>query len=95
MITFYPEKIEQWEKSGRFDFTPSIQLITKTPTDHIILYDRDALIGFCKQYGFKLDDPNHPLKIEGPCVHPIMGPGTYAVHQKILIGWMKDDFKGS
>ena len=94
MITFYPEEIEQWAKSERFDFHPTIHAITKEKYNYIVLYDTDALLGFCKQYGFVLDDPQHPLRIEGPCIHPIMGPGTYAVHQKVLIGWMKDDFRG-
>jgi len=90
MITFYPRDIGLWRQD--FDFTPDITLVPKTKTNHVTFSDRDDLIGFCKQHGVRLDDPENPFEILGPMNHPTLGPDTYVVKQWTVLGWIRDNY---
>jgi hypothetical protein len=90
MITFYPRDIGLWRND--FDFSPDITLTPKSRTNHITFPDRDNLIGFCKQHGVRLDDPENPFEILGPHQHPVLGPDTYTVKQWTVLGWLKDNY---
>ena len=90
MITFYPRDIGLWR--GHFDFAPDITLTPKSKTNHQRFSDRDDLIGFCKQHGVRLDDPENPFEILGPENHPTLGPDTYVVKQWTVLGWIRDDY---
>lgn len=91
MITFYPRDIGMWRKD--FCFNNDITLTPKEKTDHKVFYDRDELIGFLKEHGVRLDDPQHPLEITGPHNNERLGPNTYNVIQWSLVGWIKDDYR--
>jgi len=93
MITFYPRDIGMWRKEFNFSDRHSITLEAKEYADRKVLYDRDELIGFLKEHGVKLDDPNNPLRITGPHDNEWLGPDTYDVVQWSLLGWIKDDYK--
>ena len=90
MITFYPEKLEIWQ--DEFDFHPDITLSMKEKTNYKVFYNRDELMGFCKSYGFTLNDHENPFEITGPENHPDFGIGTFKVKQGITLGWLKDNY---
>jgi hypothetical protein len=96
MITFYPRDIELWRKT--FDFAEGysqergITLVAQPRKDCRVFYDRDELIGFCKEHGVRLNDPLNPFEITGPTNHPVFGEGTFTVKQWTCIGWLKDNF---
>lgn len=91
MIVFYPRNIGMWRED--FDFHPATTLLPTAKTDHRVFYDRDELIGFLKDHGVRLDDPEYPLKITGPHINERLGPDTYRVVQWTLVGWVKDLYK--
>jgi hypothetical protein len=74
MIVFYPRDIGLWRK----DLTP------KQFSDH------DDLLGYCKENGVRMDDPDNPFSITGPMDNPLYGKGTFTVHQWTVLGWIKD-----
>ena len=84
MITFYPRDIELWRDTFKFTM-PGIHGPSK------VFYDRDDLLGFCKEHGVRLDDAKNPFEITGPTDHPVFGQGTFTVKQWTCIGWLKDD----
>ena len=84
MIIFYPRDIGLWRKSFNFEM-PGIHGPSK------IFYDRDELIGFCKQHGVRLDDPKNPFEILNDFANPVFGDGTFVVKQWTVIGWLKDN----
>lgn len=95
MITFYPRDMARWRKE--FDFTPDITLIPKEKTDYKVFYNRDELIGFLKEHGVRLDDPQHPLKIESVSDevytkgHSHQGE-LFVVVQWTVLGWIRDNY---
>ena len=94
MITFYPEKIPLWEKTGMFDWNPTITLITGEKRNYMVFRTRDELIKFCKDCGVALNNPKFPLQITGP--HDSKrkyGPPVYEVRSEFTLGWIEDDYK--
>lgn len=93
MITFYPRDIGMWRNEYDFgDRAGVITLVCKEKTDHKTFNDRDELIGYLKEHGVVLDDPQNPLRISGPTNHEQFGPDTYSVVQWSLLGWIKDNY---
>lgn len=90
MIIFYPENLDIWQ--DKFDFYPPITLLPKEKTNYQVFYDRDELIGFCKEHGVVLTDMNNPFEITGPEHHPDLGIGAYKVKQGIVLGYLKDKY---
>lgn len=95
MITFYPRDMAMWREE--FDFTPDITLTPKEKTDHKVFYDRDELIGFLKEHRVRLDDPQHPLRIESVS-NEICSKGSnrqgelFVVIQWSVLGWIRDNY---
>lgn len=85
MITFYPRDIGLWRDT--FDFSTSSFSLVGTSKE---FKDRDDLIGFCKNHGVKLDDPNYPFQILGPDQSAVLGE-VFTVYQWTVLGWIKDN----
>lgn len=91
MITFYPRDIGRWREE--YSFEPDITLTPKLKTNHKIFHSRDEFIGYLKERGVSLTDPENPLRIvkhEG--THPTLGQDAYVVVQWTVLGWIKDNY---
>lgn len=87
-ITFYPRDIGLWR--DYFSFGNDITLTPKPATDHKVFESIQELIDFCKGFGVRLDDPEHPFEILD-YVHT--GRGLMrTVKQWTVIGWMKEEY---
>lgn len=95
MLAFYPHDISIWREE--FDFAPDITLTPKEKIDHKVFYNRWHLFDFLKEHGVRLDDPQHPLLIESakdgiyPNRYHHQGE-LFIVTQRIILGWIKDDY---
>jgi hypothetical protein len=97
MITFYPRDIGMWRE--HFNFNPSITATLHEKTDHKCFPNREEFIQFLKEHGVRLDDPQHPLKIESADTgvyskgHDDQGELLIIVQWSVL-GWIRDNYCG-
>jgi hypothetical protein len=101
VITFFPRHIGPWNTI--FDFEPDITLTPKARPNArtgMGFHNREEFIQFLKDSGIRLDNPEFPLKIEQANErvylkgHAAQGELLIVV-QWTVIGWIRDNYRGS